>query len=72
MAENLTIELQKMRMTMAHADAASMTKCSEVKSRAKRITDDAGQNREGSPYLRAYSCQNGQGGEDCVRGTSSV
>ena len=24
-----------------HADAASMTKCSEVKSRAKRITDDA-------------------------------
>ena len=30
-----------MRMKMAHADAASMTKCSEVKSRAKRITDDA-------------------------------
>ena len=28
-------------MKMAHADAASMTKCSEVKSRAKRITDDA-------------------------------
>jgi len=31
----------EMRMKMAHADAASMTKCSEVKSRAKRITDDA-------------------------------
>jgi hypothetical protein len=29
----------EMRMKMAHADAASMTKCSEVKSRAKRITD---------------------------------
>ena len=26
---------------MAHADSFSMTKCSEVKSRAKRITDDA-------------------------------
>ncbi len=25
---------------MAHADSASMTKCSEVKSRAKIITDD--------------------------------
>ncbi len=31
----------EMRMKTAHADAASMTKCSEVKSRAKRITDDA-------------------------------
>ena len=31
----------EMRMKMAHADAASMTKCSEVKSRAKIITDDA-------------------------------
>jgi hypothetical protein len=31
----------EMRMKMAHADAASMTKCSEVKSRAKRITGDA-------------------------------
>jgi hypothetical protein len=30
-----------MRMKIAHADAASMTICSEVKSRAKRITDDA-------------------------------
>ena len=30
----------EMRMKMAHADASSMTKCSEVKSRAKRITDD--------------------------------
>ncbi len=30
-----------MRMKMAHADAVSMTKCSEVKTRAKRITDDA-------------------------------
>ncbi len=29
----------EMRMKMAHADAASMTKCSEVKSRAKIITD---------------------------------
>ena len=28
-------------MKMAHADAASMTKCSEVKSSSKRITDDA-------------------------------
>ncbi len=28
-------------MKMAHADAVSMTKCSEVKTRAKRITDDA-------------------------------
>ncbi len=31
----------EVRMKMAHADAASMTKCSEVKSRAKIITDDA-------------------------------
>jgi hypothetical protein len=31
----------EMRIKMAHADAASMTKCIEVKSRAKRITDDA-------------------------------
>ena len=31
----------EMRMKMAHADATSMTKCSEVKSRAKIITDDA-------------------------------
>ncbi len=31
----------EMRMKMAHADVASMTKCREVKSRAKRITDDA-------------------------------
>ncbi len=31
----------EMRMKMAHADAASMTNCSEVKSRAKIITDDA-------------------------------
>ena len=31
----------EMRMKMNHADAASMTKCSEVKSRAKRSTDDA-------------------------------
>jgi hypothetical protein len=31
---------RKMRMKMTHADAASMTKCSEDKSRAKRITDD--------------------------------
>jgi hypothetical protein len=31
----------EMRMKMAHADAASMTKCSEVESRAKRITHDA-------------------------------
>jgi len=31
----------EMRMKMAHADAASMTKFSEVRSRAKRITDDA-------------------------------
>ena len=31
----------EMRMKMAHADAASMTKCSEVKSRAKVITHDA-------------------------------
>ena len=30
----------EMRMKKAHADAASLTKCSEVKSRAKRITDD--------------------------------
>ena len=30
----------EMRMKMAHADAASMTKCSEVKSRAKIITTD--------------------------------
>ena len=31
-----------MRVTMAHADAAaSMTKCSEVRPRAKKITDDA-------------------------------
>ncbi len=30
-----------MRMKMAHADSASMTKCSEVKSRAKIITDVA-------------------------------
>ena len=31
----------EMRMKMAHADAASMTKCSEVKPRARIITDDA-------------------------------
>ncbi len=31
----------EMRTKMAHADAASKTKCSEVKSRAKIITDDA-------------------------------
>ena len=30
----------EMRTRMTHADAASKTKCSEVKSRAKRITDD--------------------------------
>jgi hypothetical protein len=30
----------EMRMKMSHADADSMTKCTEVKSRAKRITDD--------------------------------
>jgi hypothetical protein len=29
-----------MRMKMTHTDTVSMTKCSEVKSRAKRITDD--------------------------------
>ncbi len=28
-------------MKIAYADAASMTKCSEVRSRAKIITDDA-------------------------------
>jgi hypothetical protein len=32
---------EEMRMKVAHADAASMTKCSEVKSRGKIITDDA-------------------------------
>ncbi len=31
----------EMRIKMAHADAASIMKCSEVKSRAKRITGDA-------------------------------
>ena len=31
----------EMRMKMAHADAVSMTTCSEVKSRAKIITDEA-------------------------------
>ena len=31
----------EMRMKMAHADAASMTKCSEVKPRVRIITDDA-------------------------------
>jgi hypothetical protein len=30
----------EMRMKMTHTDTVSMTKCSEVKSRAKRITDD--------------------------------
>ncbi len=30
----------EMRMKMSHADAASMTKCTKVKSRGKRITDD--------------------------------
>ena len=29
-----------MRIKMTHADASSMTKCSEVKSRDKIITDD--------------------------------
>jgi hypothetical protein len=32
---------EETRMKMAHADTDSMTKCSEVKSTAKRITDDA-------------------------------
>ena len=31
----------EMRMKMAHADTTSMTKCSEVKPRARIITDDA-------------------------------
>jgi hypothetical protein len=26
----------------------------------------------GSPYLRAYSCQDRKGGEECVRGNRSV
>jgi hypothetical protein len=30
----------EMRMKTVHADTVSMTKCSEVKSRSKRITDD--------------------------------
>ena len=30
----------EMRMKMAHGDTVSMTKCSEVKSGVKRITDD--------------------------------
>ena len=63
-----------MRMKMAHADAASMTKCREVKSRAKIITNDADWRAkiERSPYLRAYACQDGKGGEACVRGTRSM
>ena len=31
----------EMRMKMAHTDATSMTKCSEVKPRVRIITDDA-------------------------------
>ena len=30
----------EMRMKMAHVDADSMTKCSDVQSKAKIITDD--------------------------------
>ena len=55
----------EMIMKMAHVHASSMTKYNEVKSRTKIITDDrlTGQDREGSPHLRAYLCQDRQGGE---------
>ncbi len=44
----------EMRIKMAHADAASMTNCSEVKSRTKRITDDTDWRTKIERGLRIY------------------